>query len=218
MSERRGGFTLIEILVVITIIAALMGMVVVLFGPATNQRDITITQTRIGKISAALEQLRSSQVLGMYPPADITKLTGPKGEKVGEMAGMPNDVNVGSESLFVATHMKLVNVRIEVEEDGIQNTDGDAMTGSNPTDLTKNDLFEFVDAWGNPIVYFSAREYKLWGDKGQKVQMGPDAGGEVVVVKPRVSGKLGSYVNSGSFQLISAGPDQIFGTEDDLTN
>lgn len=218
MSERRGGFTLIEILVVITIIAALMGMVVLLFGPATDQRDITITQTRIGNLVSGLEQLRSSQVLGMYPPADITKLRGPKGEPVGEMAGMPNDTNVGGESLFVATHLKVVQVRVDIQDDGIGNTDADQMQGGNPTKLAKNDLFEYVDAWGNPFAYFSVREYKLWGETGQKIKMGDGANGDTVVVKPKISEKTGLPLHQSSFQIISAGPDQVFGTEDDITN
>jgi prepilin-type N-terminal cleavage/methylation domain-containing protein len=216
MRDRSRGFTLIEILVVITIIAALMGMVVVLFGPSSKQRDITITKTRLNELSSAIDMLRSSQVLGTYPPGELTVLRDPKGVEVGRMAGTPNDTNLGIECIYVALHLTSVSVRIDEKDDWLDNTDQDTMA-QNPTRSLSNALFEYVDAWHNPFVYISAREYKKW-EKGVKVVMAQDSGGETVVVKPWLNEKTGLPLNQNSFQLFSAGPDGQFNTPDDIGN
>src|SRR2546422_7643 len=56
----------------------------------------------------------------------------------------------------------MVVIRVRPEgldaENAIGNTDEDK--GSVTEGLTKSDLFEYLDSWGNPIIYFNSRDYK----------------------------------------------------------
>ena len=213
MRRKAAGFTLIEILVVITIIAGLMGLVVAFIGKAGSTRDQVTTTTRIGGLQAAMTAIANKQALAMYPSADLAKLRGPKGEKVGEMAGVPNDTNIGIECLYVAIHLSTLSIRIDEKDEWFGNTDEDSMA-SNPTSAGKLDLLEYVDAWGNPFAYFSAREYKNSGPVSKYLM----ADGRTVVVTPHRSEKTGLALNQGTYQIFSAGPDLEFNTEDDIGN
>ena len=210
------GFTLIEILVVITIIAALMGMVMVLYNMANEAKMATITTTRMGEIGAGLEELKSPQLLGRYPSADMTLLRDTERTNVGKTIGKPNDLNLGIEVVYVLLNLTNHGVAVDVDDAGLGNTDGDMMA-ANPTRGDKKDLYEFVDAWGNPYAYFSAKDYKAAKEFG-KYQMSEEYGGLVVNALPWKSKKKGTFVNPGGFQLFSAGPDGIFNTEDDIKN
>ena len=69
--------------------------------------------------------------------------------------------------------------------------------------------YEVADAWGTPLVYFS----KLNMTKPQQVV--PGLGEPVVSVKARKRDD-GSYFGQRRFQLLSAGADLKFGTDDDI--
>lgn len=214
MATRNRGFTLIEILVVITIIAGLMAMGFALFGGAITQREKLQTQTRRDTIAAALEQLKSPQILGEYPPADIRQLRGLKGADVAKDVGFPNDTNLGIESVYVAIMLQGHGVFLaDMEDDWLANLDDDNMA----VNVTKSEspaLYEFVDAWGNPFAYFSPRELKNHKEVSKYIL----AGGAEVEVKPWMSEKTKLPVNQGKYQLFSAGPDGVFNTEDDIGN
>ena len=78
-------------------------------------------------------------------------------------------------------------------------------------DTTK--LREVVDGWGNPIVYFRNDSYR----PRQAVLMGGDSEGlqeEVAALKDPTTNK---NLSPRKYQLISAGPDLTYGTEDDIT-
>jgi prepilin-type N-terminal cleavage/methylation domain-containing protein len=76
MAVKNRGFTLIEVLVVITIIAALMGLGMAIMGKANTTKEATVTAQTVQSIAAALESLKSPQLLGDYPPADMMLLKG----------------------------------------------------------------------------------------------------------------------------------------------
>ena len=80
-----------------------------------------------------------------------------------------------------------------------------------------NELFEYVDAWGNPLVYFHSRDYKKPQQFGS-VKMGQEQGYEEVTAKPWKDEKTGRFKNPGDYQLFSAGKDGIFNTDDDIGN
>jgi prepilin-type N-terminal cleavage/methylation domain-containing protein len=214
MRNRRGGFTLIELLVVITLIAGLMGLGILLLGQANKNRDVVLTSNRVQAVAAALSKL-SGKGPGAYDmdvSTETLKLRGPNGEKVGADAGMPNDTNIGIESVVVALHLNGVNVELGLETDAFANTDQDNMA-KNPTRMPGDGLMEIVDAWGHPLAYFYGPEMKLW-EKYSKYVMGESQ--RIAKAKPWQNEVTGDYLKADSFQLFSAGPDGEFNTEDDI--
>jgi general secretion pathway protein G len=71
---RNKGFTLVELLIVVAIIAVLASLVVVAVGRAPVEARIAVAKTQMNKIAAALE-LYSGDV-GFYPPGDAANDTG----------------------------------------------------------------------------------------------------------------------------------------------
>jgi prepilin-type N-terminal cleavage/methylation domain-containing protein len=209
---RDGGFTLIEVMVVIAIIAALIGAGSLMLGIAQRKRMITQTQGALNSLGAGLEMLRSNDQLGRYPPTQIGKLTFPgfDGSKFG---GQPNATNIGIETIYVVFRLPGISVVPQGldAETAIGNTDGDnALTPVGK--LAKTDLFEYMDAWGNPLVYISASDYK----DPSKVADYVLGNGTPVKVEPLKNEKTGEFVRPDSFQLMSIGPDAKPGTDDDL--
>lgn len=208
---RDGGFTLIEVMVVIAIIASLIGATSLMLNISQRKRDLTTSKSTLDAIGIALEQLKSADQLGRYPPTQIGKLTfsGFDGSKFG---GQPNATNIGIETLFVVFRLPGITAKPSgIEESALSNTDGDnALTPVG--NLAKSDLFEYVDAWGNPLVYISASDYKDASKVADYVLMN----GQTVKVEPKKNEKTGEYVRSDSFQLLSIGPDATPGTEDDI--
>ena len=209
---RDGGFTLIEIMVVIAIIASLIGAGSLMLNIAQKKRMIADSQGRYNGLGAALEQIRSADQLGRYPPSQISKLivAGFDGAKFG---GQPNATNVGNEALYVVFRlpgMSVMPAGVDAES-ALGNTDDDkALTVVGK--LQKPDLFEYLDAWGNPLVYFSASDYK----DPSKVEQYVLGNGTSVKVAPLRNEKTGEFVRPDSFQLFSMGADQQPNTDDDL--
>jgi len=69
MKERRGGFTLIEILVVISIILILSTMAMYVWVDSKYKSKVAITKVEISTMAIAIEQYESNH--GRYPP-DLT--------------------------------------------------------------------------------------------------------------------------------------------------
>ena len=93
------------------------------------------------------------------------------------------------------------------------NADGD-QADKKITSFEKKDLFEFADAWGNPLVYIRHTDY----GKVFTCTVQGDMGWESVEVHALKDPKTGGWYNFESFQLISLGPDGRFDTEDDVAN
>ena len=212
--RRNAGFTLIEILVVIAIIAAILGGVSIMIGKTGDVKMMLTAKTRVSGLGAAVEQLHAPDNLGMYPPSRMDQLIGPGASgPVGKRLGSPpNDVNCGIESLYVAVRLKGVKADVTgfESEDSLANLDDDRASAMVP-DMMSADLYEYIDPWGNPLVYISARDYK----DPKKVERYVRGDKQEVKVAPAKRSN-GEFVRPDSFQLFSMGPDGVPGTEDDI--
>jgi len=201
------GFTLIEILAVIAILGLLMTLAIVNFSKHRQAGEVAATRARILTLANEIQKYSTSAAHG-GPPFD-------KLAKINVHAN--NTVNEGVETLFCSIENKDNPEGWIIDEKWLSNTDGDVTSTSyHRIAGFKNDLFEITDTWGNPLAYF---HYTSYGSS-QTVQMAEAAEGEdpEQSVKAYQSKKTGTYANPDSYQIISAGPDRIFGTDDDVTN
>jgi prepilin-type N-terminal cleavage/methylation domain-containing protein len=206
-----GGFTLVEVLVVIAIIAALMGLVAAMIPRALKAQQMTQTQTLVQNIGATLELLRSdNEQYGKYP------LTRSKDLKIGKVnvgkeIGQANDINVGIETVFFLLNCREIHVgQVTGDETLIQNTDEDKFRAArgNATDAEAR---EYCDAWGQPLVYFHSNDYK--DPKGVVEILSLESKEKIEVRPKKMSNRAGGgFLNPNSFQLFSVGPN---GKQDD---
>lgn len=201
--SRARGFTLIEILAVILILSILVTILVTSLGSAEDATLEGLTEAYLRQLGTALDQYENE--FGDYP-----------GSQLGEEAGLKlNDANLGAEALVVALWSEGWEGGGGLSEDDLVNTDGDKSTRS-LTDFGTRDLFELADRWGNPIAYFHKTAY---GTSQLYVTYDPVSGEPVEsFVKAVQNRKTQRYHNPNGFQLLSAGVDGVFGTDDDLGN
>jgi len=197
------GFTLVELLAVMAILAILSAAFVVGFRKYQLAGEEEETRTRI-RMMEAMAEAEYENLKGDFPPDDYEGLAGRPG----------NDLNMGSESLIAALTAKDMQAST-IESKLLVNTDDDSF----PKKITKYDTaeaFEFADRWGNPIAYIHSKHY----GRKQKMQAKPKATRilEEQTVEAVKDPKTRGYFKPDSCQMISAGPDGRFGTEDDICN
>jgi prepilin-type N-terminal cleavage/methylation domain-containing protein len=201
----NAGFTLIEILAVIAILGLLMSLAIYNFSKHRQAGEAAATRARI--LTLGNEMQKYSTAKGGPPFDRLAKIN----------VQCNNQINEGVEALFASLQNKDFPDGSILDEQWLANTDNDVTSTSfHRIAGFKNELFEVVDRWGNPFAYFHYTNY----GSSQTVQMAEAAEGEdpTQVVTPWQSKKTGTFANPDSFQLISAGPDKIFGTIDDVSN
>ncbi len=201
-ANARGGFTLIEVLAVIVILGILM---IVLLPRLTGMNDRALARSTgvfIATIDSAAHEYEGR--FGDFPPSQFQ-------EKWGTA---PNSTNLGAEALYLSL-WSTDWAGVTIPEDKFGNTDNDEVKKAF-TRFPTNALQELKDDWNNPIAYFHRRDY---GRTDNYVVTNAEAGGiEELPVKALMNPATKTYFNSNTFQLISAGIDGKFGTEDDITN
>jgi prepilin-type N-terminal cleavage/methylation domain-containing protein len=199
------GFTLVEILVVLAILATLIGLVAALIPKALAAKQKSRASTLVNGVGLALEALRvDNDQYGKYPPSRTRDLKVGK-VLLGKDVGQQNDVNVGIECVYLLLNNPEVHAQqVTADVELIGNTDGDSYRAARGT---ATDAFarEFLDPWDQPLVYFHSNEYKE--PKGlTEIQAGD---GRKIEVRPkRLPAKAGGgFLNPNSFQLFSVGPN-----------
>jgi len=199
---RRAGFTLIEMMAVMVILAILMTFLAFRLGGMTETAKVSLTKGYLKELSLAISGFESES--GDYPPSAWKS----------EWGATPNKTNLGGEVLCLTLFAKDGNLT-SLSEDKLCNSDEDEAKKS-LTSHANNDLFEFGDQWENPIAYFHRRDYDR-EDLYQTIE-GESGLWTDSTVKALVNPKTGNPFNPRTFQLISAGEDGLFGTSDDLAN
>jgi prepilin-type N-terminal cleavage/methylation domain-containing protein len=201
----RQGFTLIELLTVILIIGILASVLVLNLRDATETAEMESTRHRLAELKGAIDNYYNEQ--GGYPPSSFSS----------EQEVSNDGENVGIEALVVALWSRKFEAGglLGSVRDELTNVDGDS-SPKRLTDFETRELLEVADAWDNPIAYIERADYPqanrryltIDRETGEDVHTAP-----VAFKNPRT----GQYYQPQSFQLISAGSDGRFGTEDDIT-
>lgn len=210
---RQAGFTLLELLVVIAII----GLLVVAFGPALagalGRGDEATTRARQIELVAMIEAYQ--RYFGEFPPDDMSIVA--KDKQANWQLGSDNGKNTGIESLVLHLSWDTkAGGRLDEHPDWLENTDADKVAVEIPM-LQRRDKVEVVDAWGTPFAYFSAKVGKAY--QGTQVTVGRVVEGAQpleTTARPWKNPDTGAWLNPRKFQLVSAGPDLVFNTEDDI--
>jgi prepilin-type N-terminal cleavage/methylation domain-containing protein len=200
------GFTLVELLVVMAIIATLVGLGMTVLPSMMQRAKRSAVENYLALLSANLETYKSSGQ-GAYPPTTLADFPG--------VGSLSNFQNCGIESLVLCLTSRNYGNPLDLEnlkELRIENYDGD-QTQAQLAQGGSRELFEIVDPWGTPLAYFHCADYGRYATVGLIA-----ADKEDLKVKPWMNERLKKYYQSDKFQLISAGPDGVFNTEDDITN
>ena len=201
MKRDRRGFTLLELMIVMVIISLLGAAFLVVSGRVFGQAKARKCRSRLQQLAVMIEAYRTSE--GVYPddvlPREVTA----------------NTQNSGSEALYLAFFDPKYLGELP-NQDGLVTTDGDQTTRT-LSRLDSRELWEIGDPWLNPIVYIESLHYA--DSRGLAYLAGPEEEPpEEQGLEARRDARTGGFEEPGKFQLISAGEDGLFGTEDDITH
>jgi prepilin-type N-terminal cleavage/methylation domain-containing protein len=200
----RNGFTLIELLVVITILGLLAVALLPQINAIMGKGEEATTRARIELLRQMIQIYAKNE--GDFPPSEFSKAE--KNVRVKADA-----INMGIECLVIHLHQKNLGANFSLEDkaDWLMNIDGDD-NGAEIPELRTTQKYEVVDAWNNPLVYFRNDSYR----QPQQVMLsdGEGGGGAVVTVSAMKGDR--DYANARKYQLLSAGEDGEFGTDDDI--
>ena len=188
--ERTRGFTLVEMLTVIAIMAVLAGLLFPAIGMVQRRSREKAARATIERLKLALEQYQAD--FGDYPPTSLAAL-----------GVATNGVNEGIESLVrCLSTSREHGPYFPFEEKDLSNTDGDSLL-RDPCDstITAKTLFELTDPWGNPFIYFHNRDYR----GGARLERYTLQTGERANCKPHPGEKTGQYPAASSFVIWSVG-------------
>lgn len=211
--DTQRGFTLIELLVVLAVIATLSGIAALGIPYMLRRGDEQSMTLALSTLDAAISSYSHDPKNGDFPPTSLDRDNFPG------VGNLTNSDNCGIESVILCLNRKGTNSVFEIEDyKNLELRNDDEDRTQSP--LTKfgpdvRDLFELVDVWGTPIAYFHHRDYDSVESKDLGRIIGPEG---PIKARPWRNGRIKMAYKRESFQLISAGQDGVFNTEDDITN
>jgi prepilin-type N-terminal cleavage/methylation domain-containing protein len=201
--NRRAGFTLIELLVVISILALLVVAFVPDLVGVKDSANVKDTEGRRLLLDTGIKAFTNKH--GWLPPDDLVDPDGKIKVK------NDNGINTGIESLVLFLSMSSGGIDLSEHTGWLANTDKDD-NGAPVPRLNTNERREIVDAWDTPFAFFSSTTAGSF-DRPQKIRVPGDGGMDA----PAVAWKgPDGHLGARKYQLVSAGKDQIFNTEDDV--
>lgn len=202
IGTKTSGFTLIELLAVLVIISILLVVLLPRIAGWSERAKEKTTKGWLVQLAAAIGEYEDR--FGDYPPSHFLEKWGTS----------PNLTNMGGETL-VLSMWSPEWTGTSLPDDRFVNTDNDESKKS-LSRIPKASLLELKDEWGNPIAYFHRRDY---GRQDKYIVLPNDSeGDEESTVRALKNPVTGQYYQHDRFQLISAGADGVFGTEDDIAN
>ena len=218
MTKRHGrpgerGFSFIEVLVVMGIISVLVGGIIFAIGVWAEKQPEFYTKNTINKVKMLIENFHSQ--FEVYPPSDVTRIATVTGQ--GNNPSAPtNNINAMIESLYQALAWPGYKGDPQWGENELRNRDDDALRKA-VNKLNTADLWEIVDGYENPLVYFHNEDYKRYEDGGAEYLSRDKDGIELDVAPVPYRNEDGTFRNPDSFQIWSMGPDGIPNNDDDIT-
>lgn len=203
----RAGFSLIELLIVITVIAILAALIAAAVIRAQVVGERTQAVAEINQLAAAASAFKTAY--GFYPP------------------DKPMDVATALQKMYPRYTMPFPTPALTDGNQclvyflgGPNGTGWDPATPAAPTGTSKKGPFfdfpagprlegtpaRFLDPWGTPYAYF---RYSGTGYSGSQTYTNNKEGWSANTISPFSAG--GKPVNIDGVQVISAGPDAKFG-------
>lgn len=224
-AARRAGFTLVELMIVIGVIAVLAAVLIVSFGGVFSKRDDAVAKTTIETLSANLQSYQTKW--HSYPSSTLAGLSAQT--RVPIAVADPNDVNMGIETLVVALRSAnnggpYLDRSLFGKDDFRKNIDADELP-ENAFGFPQGEalaLFELVDPWGSPFVYLNMNDVR----NAQTPTLGRiqlEDGTEIELKVSELQDKL-KHPTTGQYPqgyvIWSFGPDRKndYGRGDDITS
>ncbi len=198
MSKKERAFTLIEVLVVVSILGVLMGLVSVLVMRAgSHQRSTDAEQLVTAYLPNLIERYNAE--FQKWPPGSLKELNKIKAWK--ELGLADNTTNESIECLVVSLRHPDFSTKLGDGDvpgsNPFGNTDDDHFTVQ-PAGSSTNAAMEILDPWGTPIIYIPKN---LYGQTFQVYNARTEEEHDVEAVRR----SNGTYYNQSKFQVICLG-------------